>query len=78
VDLIAFAHNNKLEVEGLSFHVGSQCTNPKNYSQALHLAAGIFSQRPRHVASISSSSTLVADFLPTTTTRSLPSGDSPK
>ena len=27
VDLIAFARNNKLEVEGLSFHVGSQCTN---------------------------------------------------
>src|SRR6202166_1795612 len=44
VDLIAFAHNNKLEVEGLSFHVGSQCTNPTNYSQALHLAAGIFSE----------------------------------
>jgi len=44
VDLIAFAHNNKLEVEGLSFHVGSQCTNPRNYSQALHLAAGIFSE----------------------------------
>ncbi len=44
VDLIAFAHNNKLEVEGLSFHVGSQCTNPQNYSQALHLAAGIFAE----------------------------------
>jgi len=44
VDLIAFAHNNKLEVEGLSFHVGSQCTNVQNYSQALHLAAGIFSE----------------------------------
>src|ERR1700733_14732969 len=44
VDLIAFAHNNKLVVEGLSFHVGSQCTNPKNYSQALHLAAGIFAE----------------------------------
>jgi len=44
VDLIAFAHNNRLVVEGLSFHVGSQCTNPKNYSQALHLAAGIFSE----------------------------------
>jgi ornithine decarboxylase len=44
VDLIAFAHNNELEVEGLSFHVGSQCTNPENYSQALHLAAGIFSE----------------------------------
>jgi ornithine decarboxylase len=44
VDLIAFAYNNKLEVEGLSFHVGSQCTNPQNYSQALNLAAGIFSE----------------------------------
>ena len=44
VDLIAFAHNNKLQVEGLSFHVGSQCTNVQNYIQALHLAAGIFSE----------------------------------
>src|SRR3984885_9914026 len=44
VDLIAFAHNNKLEVEGLSFHVGSQCTNPQNYSQALHLSAAVFSE----------------------------------
>jgi len=44
VDLIAFAHNNGLVVEGLSFHVGSQCTNPENYSQALHLAAGIFEE----------------------------------
>src|SRR5215813_10235166 len=44
VDLIAFAHNNKLVVEGLSFHVGSQCTNPHNYTQALHLAASIFSE----------------------------------
>jgi ornithine decarboxylase len=44
VDLIAFAHNNKLVVEGLSFHVGSQCTNPQNYVQALNLAAGIFAE----------------------------------
>jgi ornithine decarboxylase len=44
VDLIAFAHNNKLVVEGLSFHVGSQCTNPQNYVQALHLAAGILAE----------------------------------
>jgi ornithine decarboxylase len=44
VDLISFAHNNGLIVEGLSFHVGSQCTNPANYSQALHLAAGIFAE----------------------------------
>jgi len=44
VDLISFAHNNKLEVEGLSFHVGSQCTNLKNYSQALQLAVGVFAE----------------------------------
>ena len=44
VDLIAFAHNNKLDVEGLSFHVGSQCTNIQNYVQALHLASGIFAE----------------------------------
>jgi ornithine decarboxylase len=44
VDLMAFAQNNKLVVEGLSFHVGSQCTNPANYSQALNLAAGIFAE----------------------------------
>ncbi len=44
VDLIAFAHDHKLVVEGLSFHVGSQCTNPGNYSQALHLAASIFAE----------------------------------
>jgi ornithine decarboxylase len=44
VDLIAFAHNNNLVVEGLSFHVGSQCTNPQNYIQALHLSAGIFAE----------------------------------
>ena len=29
-------------VEGLSFHVGSQCTNFANYVQALNLMAGIF------------------------------------
>jgi ornithine decarboxylase len=44
VDLIAFAHNNKLTVEGLSFHVGSQCTNIQNYIQSLHLASGIFAE----------------------------------
>jgi ornithine decarboxylase len=44
VDLIAFAHNNRLEVEGLSFHVGSQCTNVENYIKALHLASGVFQE----------------------------------
>jgi ornithine decarboxylase len=44
VDLIQAAHDHGLVVEGLSFHVGSQCTNPENYVQALHLAAGIFNE----------------------------------
>jgi len=44
VDLIAFARNNKLEVEGLSFHVGSQCTNVQNYIQALQLSAEVFAE----------------------------------
>src|SRR6202050_4678091 len=44
VDLIAFAHNNKLVVEGLSFHVGSQCTNPQTYIQALQIAAGVLEE----------------------------------
>ena len=44
VDLMSFARFSKLEVEGVSFHVGSQCTNAQNYVQALHLAAGIFAE----------------------------------
>ena len=44
LDLITFAHSKNLIVEGLSFHVGSQCTNPQNYVQALHLAAGVFAE----------------------------------
>jgi len=44
VDLIQAAHDHGLVVEGVSFHVGSQCTNPENYVQALHLAAGIFNE----------------------------------
>lgn len=34
VDLIVSAFDMGLEVEGLSFHVGSQCTNFENYMQA--------------------------------------------
>jgi len=44
VDLIQAAFDAGLVVEGLSFHVGSQCTNFENYVQALHLAAGIFKE----------------------------------
>ena len=35
VDLIAKAFDMGLVVEGISFHVGSQCTNFENYVQAL-------------------------------------------
>lgn len=42
VDLIDAAHKTGLIVEGLSFHVGSQCTNFENYVQALNLASNIF------------------------------------
>ena len=44
VDLIRCGHDHGLVVEGLSFHVGSQCTNHQNYIQALHLCAGIFAE----------------------------------
>ncbi|HBA82937.1 MAG TPA: type III PLP-dependent enzyme [Verrucomicrobia bacterium] len=42
VNLIEAAHKAGLIVEGLSFHVGSQCTNFENYVQALNLAASVF------------------------------------
>src|SRR5512137_2356603 len=44
VDLIASAFKAGLVVEGLSFHVGSQCTNFQNYVQALGIADGIFKE----------------------------------
>ncbi len=44
VDLIIEAFKAGLVVEGLSFHVGSQCTNFANYVQALNLAASIFKE----------------------------------
>jgi ornithine decarboxylase len=44
VDLIVEAFDLGLVVEGLSFHVGSQCTNFDNYVQALHLSENIISE----------------------------------
>jgi ornithine decarboxylase len=44
VDLIAEALNLGLGVEGISFHVGSQCNNFDNYSQALNFASSIFNE----------------------------------
>ncbi len=44
VDLIVEAFNMGLVVEGISFHVGSQCNNFENYMQALQLAASILKE----------------------------------
>jgi ornithine decarboxylase len=44
VDLMEAAFNAGLNVEGMSFHVGSQCTNFQNYVQALGIADGIFKE----------------------------------
>ncbi|MCC6355725.1 MAG: type III PLP-dependent enzyme [Verrucomicrobiae bacterium] len=41
VDLVAAAFRAGLVVEGLSFHVGSQCTNFENFVQALNMAAAV-------------------------------------
>ncbi len=44
VDLIGEAVNMGLSVEGISFHVGSQCQNFENYVQALNLCSSIFKE----------------------------------
>ena len=41
-DLIGEAHDLGMTVEGLSFHVGSQCINFDNYTAALEITAEIF------------------------------------
>ncbi len=44
VDLIDAAFGMGLPVEGLSFHVGSQCTNFLNFVQALNMAAAVMDE----------------------------------
>jgi ornithine decarboxylase len=44
VDLILAAFKLGLVVEGLSFHVGSQCTNFENFVQALNVAAAVMKE----------------------------------
>ncbi|MFA7695469.1 MAG: type III PLP-dependent enzyme, partial [Methanoregula sp.] len=44
VDLIAAAFDLGLVVEGLSLHVGSQCTNFENYVEALQISASIIAE----------------------------------
>src|SRR5213594_957898 len=44
VDLVEAAFKLGLVVEGLSFHVGSQCTNFQNFVQALNTAAAVMKE----------------------------------
>jgi len=44
VDLVTAAFRMGLVVEGLSFHVGSQCTNFMNFVQALDMASAIMKE----------------------------------
>jgi ornithine decarboxylase len=44
VDLIVAAFGAGLVVEGVSFHVGSQCTNFENFVQALNIAAAVMEE----------------------------------
>jgi len=44
IDLINYAKKYGLNVEGLSFHVGSQCINIDNYIQAFEINHNIFKQ----------------------------------
>jgi ornithine decarboxylase len=48
VDLILEAFRIGLVVEGLSFHVGSQCTNFDNFVQALNIAAAVMREARSH------------------------------
>jgi ornithine decarboxylase len=44
IDLVLEAFRAGMVVEGLSFHVGSQCTNFDNFVQALNMAAAVMSE----------------------------------
>src|SRR5215467_1341932 len=44
VDLILAAFELGLVVEGISFHVGSQCTNFENFVQALNMSAAVMQE----------------------------------
>jgi ornithine decarboxylase len=44
VDLILAAFDLGLVVEGISFHVGSQCTNFQNFVQALNISAAVMEE----------------------------------
>ncbi len=70
VDLIQAAFRGGLVVEGLSFHVGSQCTNFENFVQALNIAAAVHGRRRARAATRSRSWISAAAFRCRITTRS--------
>ena len=72
-DLIDEAFRIGLVVEGLSFHVGSQCTNFENFVQALNMAAAVAERGARAAATTSRSSTSAAASPSPTTATSSPS-----
>jgi ornithine decarboxylase len=48
LDLILRAFKMGLIVEGISFHVGSQCINDDNFIQALNIAAAVMAESRTH------------------------------
>ncbi|TFH26104.1 MAG: type III PLP-dependent enzyme, partial [Promethearchaeota archaeon] len=48
MDLILYANKLGFVVEGISFHVGSQCTNFVNYVKALELVKKLFNEAETH------------------------------
>lgn len=48
LDLILKSYRTGLVVEGLSFHVGSQCINDDNFIQALNIAAAVMAEARAH------------------------------
>jgi ornithine decarboxylase len=57
VNLAMKAFEMGLHVEGLSFHVGSQCTNIDNYMTALKLARDVFDEAEKRGCKIANSKT---------------------
>lgn len=43
-ELIQYASNRGLDVVGISFHVGTGCSEPEAYARGIHTAANIFKQ----------------------------------
>jgi len=47
-DLLLLAQELKLQVVGVSFHVGSNCRNPQSFAKAIRKARSVFALNSRH------------------------------